>query len=298
MLVGMSVVKNEADVIEPMIRHNLQFLDHMTIIDNGSADETTSVVKALIDEGLNCQLIERPGTTHLQHIILSDLVPSLMSTHSPNRIVVLDADEFIIGNVKDVRAEFSDRDRPIKLPWVTYVPTPDDDPTEANVLKRVIHRRKAEVPPRYKITIPASVADGAQVGHGSHRLHCNGKKVFMKLSVSASLAHFPVRSAEQLIAKILIGAWSVRQRNRWKGEASHWLDLAERFLKSQTLNASDLSELALRYTGTDLTHLVRDPVQTDIGLRHPVDPSQTMLKKIIGYTEDVIRQMEVAGPTR
>lgn len=298
MLVGMSVIKNEADVIETMIRHNLLFLDHLTIVDNGSADETVPIVKALIDEGLNCHLIEKPGTTHLQQSILSDLVPSLVSMHRPDRIFPLDADEFITGDVERFRSEFSDRDRPIKLAWSTYVPMPDDDPTEANVLKRMTHRREREDPPVYKITIPANAADGAQVGPGAHRLHRNGVKVFMKLSSSARLAHFPVRSAEQLIGKILIGAWSVRQRKRRAGEAFHWFDLAERLLKSQALDATELSEIALQYSGNLSAGVVRDPVETEVNLRHRVDPSKTLLKKIIGYTDDLICRMEAAGSGR
>ncbi|WP_374392356.1 glycosyltransferase family 2 protein [Tabrizicola sp.] len=294
MIVGISVVKNEADVIETMARHNLAYLDHLTIVDNGSADETVDVVQSLIDEGLPCALIQHPGTTHLQHVLISDLVPSLVATYDPDRIIPLDADEFIVGDIGAFRREMQDRSIPLKLPWVTYVPMPDDDAAETNVLKRIVNRRVSEVPQLYKITVPAIAAVGAQVGPGSHRLHCNGKKVFMRVSASARLAHFPVRSAEQLIAKILIGSWSVRQRRRRRGEAYHWLDLAQRFLTSPTLRTAEMSQIALAYSGNESTEVVRDPVSTDIAVKMPVDPATTLLRKLIAYTEDLVRRSE--GP--
>ena len=47
-LVGLAVVKNEADIIEAMIRHNLQFLDALVVVDNASADQTAQIVGALV----------------------------------------------------------------------------------------------------------------------------------------------------------------------------------------------------------------------------------------------------------
>ena len=61
--VSISVVKNEADIIEAMVRHNCQFLDHTTIVDNGSVDGTWEILTALEAEGLplSIQQDTRPG---------------------------------------------------------------------------------------------------------------------------------------------------------------------------------------------------------------------------------------------
>ena len=37
-IVAVATIKNEADVIEAMVRHNLAFVDRMVVLDNGSSD--------------------------------------------------------------------------------------------------------------------------------------------------------------------------------------------------------------------------------------------------------------------
>jgi len=46
-LVGVVMAKNEADVIEAFVRHNLRFLDRLLIIDHQSSDATANIVMAL-----------------------------------------------------------------------------------------------------------------------------------------------------------------------------------------------------------------------------------------------------------
>jgi glycosyltransferase involved in cell wall biosynthesis len=66
-LVGLAVVKNEADIIEAMIRHNLQFLDALVVVDNASADQTAQIVGALVPEfSGRLQLRHDPRLGHVQ----------------------------------------------------------------------------------------------------------------------------------------------------------------------------------------------------------------------------------------
>ena len=43
-LVGLSMVRNESDVIETFVRHNLTLLDELHIIDHNSSDNTLSLI--------------------------------------------------------------------------------------------------------------------------------------------------------------------------------------------------------------------------------------------------------------
>jgi hypothetical protein len=46
-LVGATIVRDAADIIEASVRHNLSFLDALTIIDHGSSDGTSEILAAL-----------------------------------------------------------------------------------------------------------------------------------------------------------------------------------------------------------------------------------------------------------
>ena len=51
-LVGVSMVRNEADIIEAFVRHNAAVLDALVVVDHGSVDGTREILFALRDEGL------------------------------------------------------------------------------------------------------------------------------------------------------------------------------------------------------------------------------------------------------
>lgn len=46
------MVRNENDVIESFVRHNLELMDEMHIIDHGSSDGTREILIQLKEEGL------------------------------------------------------------------------------------------------------------------------------------------------------------------------------------------------------------------------------------------------------
>jgi len=51
-VVGFTLVRNEEDVIEASIRHNLRSLDAITVVDHGSDDATPQILASLVREGL------------------------------------------------------------------------------------------------------------------------------------------------------------------------------------------------------------------------------------------------------
>ncbi|MGA1615027.1 MAG: glycosyltransferase family 2 protein, partial [Lutimaribacter sp.] len=75
---GLAVVKNEADIIEAMIRHNLHFLDALVVVDNASADQTAQIVAALAQEFPGRLLLSHdPRLGHLEQQILNSLLSEL-----------------------------------------------------------------------------------------------------------------------------------------------------------------------------------------------------------------------------
>jgi hypothetical protein len=49
-LVGATIVRDAADIIEAFVRHNLTVLDGLAIVDHGSVDGTSEILGALVAE--------------------------------------------------------------------------------------------------------------------------------------------------------------------------------------------------------------------------------------------------------
>ena len=52
MIAAISMVRNEADVIESFVRHTLRFADRLYITDHRSEDATREILSALVSESL------------------------------------------------------------------------------------------------------------------------------------------------------------------------------------------------------------------------------------------------------
>ncbi len=63
-VVGVSRVLDEADVIEPFIRHHAALLDLPIVLDNGSSDGTVEILRALHEEGVALQVYQTVAQSH------------------------------------------------------------------------------------------------------------------------------------------------------------------------------------------------------------------------------------------
>jgi hypothetical protein len=51
------MLRNEADIVEAFVRHNLSILDGLVVIDHGSFDETTDILSRMHREGLRLRIV-------------------------------------------------------------------------------------------------------------------------------------------------------------------------------------------------------------------------------------------------
>jgi hypothetical protein len=293
-LVGLSIAKNEADIIEAMVRHNLGFLDHMHVVDNDSADATPGILAALKKEmggRLSWTVDRRAG--HGQQAIINEILPELGADTDAAQVVLLDADEFIRADRDAFRAALLAADGPVQLPWATYIPTGRDDPAERNPVARIRYRRRREVPQFSKITVPRHLIGHAQVAAGNHSLFAQ-KRIGGIAIAGLSLAHFPVRSREQLLSKVLIGSWNMRLRDKeTQNEASHWRVLADRILAGDTLSNADVQALAVSYAANASVRIILDPLVSPkpVALRYTPDNQALLELNLIAFAESCVRQL-------
>jgi hypothetical protein len=195
---GLTRFKNEGDVIEEFVHHNLRFLDALTVIDNASFDGTFSVLESLRAEGLPLTIQHDPIMPKRQSETMTRAARQCAAEADWDFLFLLDADEFLKVGDRDgleqsLAAVAPDENGP--LPWVSYVPTKRDDESEPRILNRITYRRVVEsTPVFYKSVISRGFAQrGAfSIAQGNHNTRdANGEAPAVVLH-HAALAHFPV----------------------------------------------------------------------------------------------------------
>jgi len=56
-IVGISMIGNDADIVEPFVRHNLGLFEHLVVIVHCARDGTGEILNALQGEGLSLTLV-------------------------------------------------------------------------------------------------------------------------------------------------------------------------------------------------------------------------------------------------
>lgn len=293
-IVGLCVAKNESDIIEAMVRHNLCYLDALHVVDNDSADSTPDILDALATEFPGrLTWASDPRSGHVQTDIVNTTLAPLAHSTDACQIVLLDADEFLRGDRQLFTDTLRNSATPILLPWVTFVPTPDDDKSVPNPIARITHRRARESPQLCKTTVPRALIGQVTISAGNHKLKGPGAKPASVIE-GLSLGHFPVRSKEQLTSKILIGAWSLRMRRRKGREGYHWLLLSERIRASEELTDSDLLTVALGYSGRAQLDFVREPLPlvAPPALKYTPTHNKNLWRNLVAFTERCVQLLE------
>ena len=67
------MVRNEADIIEASVRHNLGCVDRLVVIDHGSFDGTSEILRQLAAESDALQITADPSVAFQQGIIITDV---------------------------------------------------------------------------------------------------------------------------------------------------------------------------------------------------------------------------------
>ena len=279
-LIGVSMVKNEIDIIEYFIRHNLKFLDALLIIDNGSIDGTRELLARLMsEEKLPIAIFDDPEMGYFQSEKTTKLVNITDQFFQPDFILILDADEFIMTpSREDLESALS------KLPpetagrirWQTYVFTTGDQTTNANIFERITHRRIKENPPYHKVVIPKNFSKDTDnvVAQGNHYIKNKKRQIPHQVIPELAIAHYPVRSLKQLRLKILLGWLGYLAKNTKNNEGYHWKQIYDLVLDNK-LNLDTLSRISMNYsqqtailTPFKAEDLIEDPLLSDIRITY------------------------------
>jgi len=272
-----SIVRNEADIIELFVRYHAIIFDHVFIIDHLSKDGTSDILAALVKEGLPLTVTQSTSFYHAQGEAMTSLLKEVREKHKPSVLMAIDADEFVVGDIRQAAHDLP-KNYPCTLSalWWNYAPTKEDN---FHILRDICYRNKHINPNQHKTMIPGPILDmNTHMREGCHEVYLGDGVLRMVISPHLHLAHFPIRSADQFMKKALVG-WTAKLANPanrgLRPDWSHWKMFFDRAKKGIAPSLPELQSLALGYTvdhHAQEIDLMYDPVSCiGIDIKYPYD---------------------------
>ena len=212
-IVVISMVKNEADLIESFVRHSLTFADEILIADHASSDKTGEILRALQEEGLPIH-IKRLFQVELAHAeVMNGLMWEAMEQYGADILLPMDADEFLVNtengtSCRDI-LQGLDAMQVYKLEWRVYEPLHPHQDEDKFLLSRPCRRGK-EVASGQKIIVGCDLARTKpfKLIQGCHYAYWDTEQGRQNVPWTTApflhTAHFHWRSDEQYAAKVAV----------------------------------------------------------------------------------------------
>lgn len=250
------MVKDECDIIELFVKINMRCLDHLYIVDHRSTDATPEILRRLASAGYAITVTRHEGVDQKQADVTTALMKSVALMDQYDFIVPLDADEFIhCGDLRfaDVLAAEVPPGGAAQMPWATYVPIVTQSSVGAAPLYDGFRMRAKEPDQYYKVVVSNDLAKRAQLPTGNHAVLLGGVVQGVP-TLTAMLQHAPLRSAEQLMSKALLGSLRNSIRVDRKPLENFHSDQMAKFIRdaNYSLAPQDVFSIACRYA-TDLS---------------------------------------------
>jgi hypothetical protein len=314
-LIGVAMVKNEADVIEAFVRHNLGMVDRLLVIDHASADNTLSILHSLRDEGLPLEVLRDPAAGFDQADRISAVVRDGLARHAADYAFALDADEFILApNRKTLNAALAAQRADVyATPWSVYVPpvTSNDDP---HPLRRVRLRASNTTGMHGKAVVGRAFIEqrNRYIAVGNHWVmevaaDRETERTIPPVPLTGvQLAHLPLRSPAQFLSKIVQGWLGYRlayAHSAGKNAINwHWRRLFDDFLRGRQFDAADLQHYALRVYAQPadtpehaaLPELIDDPIPCAFELRYTQSSRIDPLRLLAAWANQLVDSLTPA----
>jgi hypothetical protein len=212
---GVSMVKDEADVIAGTLTHLADEVDHLLVADNGSTDGTREIL-AELEDVLPLTVVDDPDPAYFQSPKMSALAEKAAGMGA-EWIVPFDADELWIWNGSRIRDELDGcRTNIVHARLFNHFPTAVD-PEDPDPFRSIIWRQPDPAPlPK----VAFRWEPGAVIHQGNHGVTLpHRSKVY---EGGLEIRHFPYRSAEQFVSKARNGAAAYKATDLPEHVGAHW----------------------------------------------------------------------------
>lgn len=299
MLVAVTRVRNDDDIVEAFVRHHAGLVDRHLLLDDGSSDATPSILAALKHEGMRLSVF-RDECPWFDEPTRNTFLLRQAASVGADWVLFLDCDEFVDAAALAAPLSRVLEDVPgdvaaVSAELVAYHPTAADPAGEPIVPLRIRHRAPAASGVRKVFVRGRAARVGVTVSAGNHGLELDGRTVEVLAHPALLLAHYPMRTGWQMLAKATVGRLKVLASGPAevaRGSSSHYIELADhlirrpdwvtdpRFLEGR-LAARDVAvglvEAPLRYLGGALRHTTA------------ADPRLAALQSVLAYAESLAR---------
>ena len=253
-LIGVAMVRNEADIVEAFVRHNLRFLDQLVVVDHSSADATGEILRRLRDEGLPLAIGLDTSIAFHQGRVLSEAMRRALAQYDADYGFALDSDEFIAATSRsDLERELGrvPADGIGYLRWSLYVPDARVR-ADAHPFERMRLRIDDERVTMCKVVVPRAFASlpDRWIDSGNHWVFDApvgaAQRVVEGTPLATRLAHLPFRSVAQTTQKVVLGHFAHRLQFGSGADTAninwHWRHAYQRIL-AQGLADGDLVQM-------------------------------------------------------
>lgn len=312
-LAGVTIARNECDVVEAFVRHNAAVLDRLYILDNDSSDGTLEILQRLEASRLSIKVGRDNELPYYQAVKTTKLIKAALEDEPWACLFPLDCDEFLsVGDRAALEAEIAslDAEEAGLLVADHYAPTELDDSADLDPVSRITHRIAAEPAlPLFhgKAIAPYALgnSDGVEMGEGNHHILVANRRAPERWLTSARIAHFPVRSVEQFVSKVVTTRLAWLARGDYRASLGHHIAIFYAQLRDHPETMPrHLLDAAFTYFDTYLgpqhsnyqRRLIHDPVQRKGGPLRFLDLGEvTALPRILEFAEQLAKQLGQAN---
>jgi len=284
--------KNEGDIIEAFVRLNGKICDSFFFNDD-SSDNTREIISLLVKEGFDLNYLPKTEGGYNQPNPTKAYISSVKRRVDPDWIFLLDADEIIVAADKEKLLQEM-RDIPpnayLAAKWKTYVPITLNYFDSASPLSECFRLRKDKGEIYEKVSIPGGIADDIITTPGNHTAKSLiGTTISAQSAESYYLAHFPVRSAEQIVVKNLMATHNLTTRvDAQNGEGFHVFPIFHMVRnRNYDLTLNDLANIAINYGCHDQSP--KSNISDELFLQHNLELQTELLYLSLGRINVVAR---------
>lgn len=249
---GISMVRDEADVIEGTLRHTAAQVDYLWVADNRSTDGTRKILDRLSEE-LPLTVIDDDVTAYYQSRKMTALA-ELAGVDDGDWVVPFDADELWycpggrIGTVLDGLGSAQVARAALYNHLRTDLDDFDPDPFRSMTWRQ---RQPGALP-----KVAFRWQPGAVIKQGNHSVDLPWPGLTLDV---LEIRHFPVRSAEHLMRKASNGSEAYKATDLDASEGMHWRGWGEILERGGPAAIIDVYTEHWHYRSPIDAGLIRDP---------------------------------------
>lgn len=247
-IVAITMVKNEEDIIESFIRYTLTYADVILVVNHNSDDSTGEILEKLQQEGLPIYVELFTDPRHLQAEVMTKLMYLAIEQYDADIIIPLDADEFLLPFDKKMSVrkflQTMSNENLITLPWYIHR-FKNINNTNGEFILNLPAIRESNPNKMSKIMVGRGFLQKNKkmtIRQGNHSLQDEGntgKIIDTTRSEYLYLAHFNIRSKEQFLSKIIVGALADIAKfsmDTCAGAATEWRNEFKKYIEKGILN--------------------------------------------------------------